>query len=43
VQLALIVAAFVIAAAIVTFVLNMLDQPPNTPNQPSGTSPQLAP
>jgi hypothetical protein len=38
VQLALIVAAFVIAVVIVTFVLNMLDQPLNTPRASSGNT-----
>lgn len=38
VQLALIVAAFVVAVVLVTLIFNMLDQPPNTPKAASGNA-----
>jgi hypothetical protein len=38
VQLALIVAAFVVAVVLVTVIFNMLDQPPNTPKAASGNA-----
>ena len=38
VQLALIVAAFVVVVAVITFAMNILDQPTNTPPQPSGNT-----